>query len=178
MKTVLLLCTSLLAAPAFGQTATPAAPPAASTATQVKAGSTVYDASGGEVGTVDQVNGAVVIVNTGTNKVGVPVGNFSIGPKGPVLGSTKAELDAAAVQGAAQAKAQLQSLLVAGTPVRGTGGAVLGTVKAVNDQDVTVTTDRGEVRLPTSGFAARPEGLVVGITAAQLEAAVNASKAR
>jgi len=180
MKKALLFCSFIVAAPAVADAATQAAPtpPAAQSTPSVTVGATVNDTSGAQVGTVDQVNGDVVIVNTGTNKVGVPLRSFANGPTGLLLGLTKAELDAAAQQSAAQSKAQLQSLLVAGTPVHGTGGTVLGTVKAADDQNVTVTTDKGEVRLPTSGFAARPEGLVVGITAAQLEAAVSATKAR
>ena len=178
MKKILFFCALAAAGPAVAQTTAPAPAAPATAAAQVKAGATVYDTSGGQIGTIDQVNGGVVIVNTGTNKVGVPIASFGPGPNGPRLSSTKAELDAAAVQGAAQAKAQLQALLVAGTPVKGTGGTVLGTVKSANDQAVTVTTADGDVQLPASGFAAGPDGLVVGITAADLKAAVAASKAR
>ena len=177
MKNALLLCGLIAAGPALAQT-TPAAPAASATASQIKVGATVRDASGAEVGTVDQVNGDVVVVNTGTNKVGLPMTSVAVQASGPVIGATKAQLNEAAAQSAAQAKAQLQSLLVAGTPVRGTAGAVLGTVKAADPAFVTLTTDKGEVRLPISGFAARPEGLVVGTTAAELEAAVAASKPR
>jgi len=174
MKSVLLFGAMAITSPAIAQTTAPATP--ATAAAQVKAGATVFEPSGAQVGTVDQVNGNVVIVNTGTNKVGVPLGNFAAGPNGPLLGNSKAQLDAAAEQSKAQAKAQLQALLVAGTPVHGTSGAVLGTVKAANDQLVTVATDKGEVRLPAGGFAAGPNGLVLGLDAAQFEAAVKAAK--
>jgi len=179
MRNALLFCTLIVASPAIGQTTTSSNPAAPSVASQLKAGATISDATGAEVGTVDQVNGNVVIVNTGTNRVGVPLGNFAAGPNGPVLGNTKAQLDAAAAQSAAEMKAKLQSLLVVGTPVHGTGGVVLGTVKTVTTDLVTVTTDGGaSARLPISGFAAGPDGLVFGITAAQFQAAVGNGKAK
>ena len=137
----------------------------------------MVDATGAEVGTIDQITGDVVTVNTGTNKVGVPRGNFSVGATGVVLGNTKAQLDAAATQAAAQTQAQVKAALVAGAAVHGTGGMALGKVKASDDQTVTVTTDKGDVRLPLAGFAVGPSGLVVGMTAAQFDAAVSAAKA-
>ena len=183
MRNAILFCSLIAAGPALAQTApTPAARTAAPSATgvagQVKAGATVYDSAGGQVGTIDQVAGDVVTVNTGANKVGVPLGNFAAGPNGPILGNTKAQLDAAAAQGAAQAQAQVRALLVPGASVRGTGGLEMGKVKTADEQYVTVTSDKGDVRLPVTGFAAGPNGLVAGMTAAEFEAAVTAAKAQ
>ena len=183
MRYFVLLCAAATAAPALAQTAPPsatpgAAAPAPSAGAQITAGATIVDASGAQVGTVDQVNGDVVLVNTGTNKVGVPRGNFAPGPNGLVLGNTKAQLDAAATQAAAQAQAQVRTLLVPGAAVHGTGGLTLGTVKSVDDQFVTLTSKSGDARLPLTGFAAGPNGLVVGITQAQFDAAVTAAKPR
>ncbi len=180
------LLAALSAAPALAQTAPApaaqapagtAAAPQAAAPVQVTAGASIVDATGASVGTVAQVNGATVVVDTGTNKVGVPAGNFSQGPNGLILGNTKAELDAAASQAAAQAQSQLQTLLVAGTDVHGVNGAVLGKVKAADDQLVTVTSAKGgDVRLPKSGFAATPAGLTIGIAQADFDKAVAASR--
>lgn len=163
------------AAPATGaQQAAPVAPAAPA---NVSVGAAVVDATGASVGTIAQVNGATAIVDTGTNKVGVPVGNFAAGPNGLVLGNTKAELDAAAAQAAAQTQAQTKALLVAGTAVHGSAGNVLGKVKSADDQFVTVTSSKGgDVRLPVSGFAATPAGLAVGITQADFDKAVAAAR--
>jgi hypothetical protein len=186
MRNAILLCALVTAVPALAQTAPSAAPaaqgtaaaPAASAAAKVTAGATIFDASGAQVGTVDQVAGDVVTVNTGTNKVGVPLGNFAAGPNGLVLGNTKAQLDAAAAQAAAQSQAQLRTALVPGAAVRGTGGIELGKVKAADDQFVTITSAKGDVRLPIAGVAAGPNGLVAGMTAAEFQAAVTAAKAQ
>ena len=183
MRNAILFGALIVATPAAAQTSmpapsTPAPASAAPAATaQVAAGATVYDGTGAEVGTIDQIVGDVVTVNTGTNKVGVPRGNFAVGPKGVVVGNTKAQLDAAATQAAVQTQAQVKTALVAGAAVHGTGGMTLGKVKASDDQTVTVTTDKGDVRLPLSGFAVGSSGLVVGMTAAQFDAAVTAAKA-
>jgi hypothetical protein len=179
---------ALAAGTAQAQTTTPApagapAAPAAQTTTaapaaaNVQAGATVVDATGAAVGTVAQVSGGTAVVDTGTNKVGVPVGNFAAGPNGLVLGNTKAELDAAASQAAAQSAAQLKTLMVAGTEVHGLNGKVLGTVKAAAADYVTVTSAKGgDVRLPASGFAAGPNGLTLGLSAEQFDAAVASVK--
>lgn len=174
---------TLLSGTAFAQAGTPptssapqsATTPAAPAAAQVTAGAAIVDATGASVGTVAQVNGTTAVVDTGSNKVGVPIGNFAAGPNGLVLGNTKAELDAAATQAASASAAQLKTLLVAGTDVHGVNGQVLGKVKTADGDLVTVTSTKGaDVRLPASGFAAGPNGLVVGLSAAQFDAAVSA----
>lgn len=177
MRTAILFSAALLAAPALAQTApASSAPVTTAGAPQIAVGAAIVDGTGASVGTVDQVAGDVVTVNTGTNKVGVPKGNFAAGPNGLVLGNTKAQLDAAASQAAAQSQAQVKAALVPGAAVHGTGGMTLGTVKAADDQFVTLASAKGEVRLPVTGFAAGPNGLVVGMTAAQFDAAVSAAK--
>ncbi|SEM79468.1 hypothetical protein SAMN05192583_1265 [Sphingomonas gellani] len=168
------------AAPAAGQTTTPtpaaqAGVPAAPA--QVNQGAAVFDLTGASIGTVVQINGTTAVVDTGTNKVGVPVGNFAAGPNGLVLSNTKADLDAAAGQAAAQSQAQLKTMLVAGTAVHGVNGQVLGKVKSADAELVTVTSAKGgDVRLPASGFAVTPAGLTVGIAQADFDKAVAASR--
>jgi len=158
-------------------TPAPAAPAAPAGPPQVTAGAAIVDAAGAPVGTVAQVSGATVVVDTGTNKVGVPAGNFSQGPNGLILGNTKAELDAAASQAAAQSQAQLDTLLAAGSPVHGVNGQVLGTVKTADPQFVTVTSAKGgDVRLPRTGFSAGANGLTVGVAQADFDKAVAASR--
>ena len=93
-----------LAAPAFAQEAA-GAPPAASApdsaadsaakSATAKAGDTVYDAAGGTVGTVESVEGESFVISTGSKKATLPMSALSSGPNGPVIGMTKAELDAA-----------------------------------------------------------------------------------
>lgn len=165
---------ALAQAPAQAPTTAPATgAPAAGAAPTV--GATVYDTTGGTVGTIESVDGTNAVINTGTVKAAVPVSSLGKGAQGPVLAMTKAQLDAAAGQQQAQASAEFKSKLVAGTTVYGTGGAQLGTIKTVDATNVTLTTADGDVVLPASGFGPGPQGVMLGMTAAQLKAAMTAA---
>ncbi|VXD02749.1 hypothetical protein [Sphingomonas sp. 8AM] len=154
--------------PAAGQTA-----PAAGAA--VTTGATVYDTSGGVVGTVESTDGTNAVVNTGTVKAAIPLTSLGAGAQGPVLAMTKAQLEAAAGQQQAQASAEFKSKLVPGATVYGTGGSQLGTIKSVDASGVTLTTTEGDAVLPVTGFGPGPQGILLGMTAAQLKAAMSAA---
>lgn len=160
-------------APAPAGTPAPSAPAAAAATAKPTMGATVFDAQGGTVGTISATDGTNATIDTGTVKAAVPLASFGTGPKGPTLGMTKAELEAAAGQSAQQAQADFKSKLVVGAPVYGTGGATLGTVGAVDDQYVTLKTAAGkEAKVPLGSFGPGPQGVTIGMTAAQLEAAI------
>ncbi|MBB3345912.1 MULTISPECIES: hypothetical protein [unclassified Sphingomonas] len=159
---------------ALAQAAAPAQAPATGAAT-VATGATVYDTSGGVVGTVESTDGTNAVVNTGTVKAAIPLTSLGQGAQGPVLAMTKAQLEAAAGQQQAQATADFKSKLVPGATVYGTGGTQLGTIKSIDASGVTLTTADGPVVLPTSGFGPGPQGIVLGMTAAQLKAAMTAA---
>lgn len=156
--------------PAPAAPATAAAAPAAGAAPTV--GATIYDAQGGTVGTVASTDGTNAVVDTGTVKAAIPLSSFGKGPNGPVLAMTKAELEAAAGQGAAQAAQSFQSQLTTGATVYGVAGTSLGTIKAVEAEFVTLTTAKGDARLPIGSFGPGPKGVTIGMTAAQLDAAM------
>lgn len=151
------------ALPASAQTA--AAPPT------ITVGATVYDTAGGTVGTVDAVNGGNAVVSTGTHKVAIPATSFGKSDKGLLLGMTKAQLDAAA-EGAA---AKTAAAVTAGAAVVDSQGAPVGTIKSVDSQYAVVDMSSAQVKLPLNAFAARDNGLMLGMTKAQLEAAAGAA---
>lgn len=159
---------------ALAQAAAPAQAPATGGAA-VTTGATVYDTSGGVVGTVESTDGTNAVVNTGTVKAAIPLTSLGKGAQGPVLAMTKAQLEAAAGQQQAQASADFKSKLVPGATVYGTGGSQLGTIKSVDASGVTLTTADGPVVLPTTGFGPGPQGVMLGMTAAQLKAAMTAA---
>jgi hypothetical protein len=86
----------MAAAPAMAQDAPSPAPeaPAAQAAT-AKAGDTIYDTAGEAVATVDSVDGSNVVISVGSKKATLPMSSLSSGPKGPVIGMTKQQLDTA-----------------------------------------------------------------------------------
>lgn len=168
---------AFLIIPASLQAQTAPTPPAAAPATRAAAsavptvGATIYDSAGAVVGTVDQVTPQAVVVSVGSAKVSLPPASIGAGPQGLRIALTRAEVVAAAGQAQAGAQQQLQAQLTPGATIRGSAGAVVGTVKSADAQFVTLTTPRGDVQLPTSGFGMGPNGPVIGLTAAQLEAA-------
>jgi preprotein translocase subunit YajC len=172
--TALFLAPAAIPFAATAQTA-PAAGATATAGASVAAGATVYDTAGGVVGTVASTDGTNAVIDTGTVKAAVPVTSLGAGAKGPTLAMTKAQLDAAAGQQQAQASANFASKLVPGAAVYGTGGAQLGTIKSVDASGVTLTTSAGDAKLPTNGFGPGPQGVTIGMTQAQLTAAITAA---
>lgn len=72
---------------------------------QLTAGATVKDPQGGTVGTIKSVDGQFALVDTTTAQVRLPLTAFAAGDTGPVIGLTKAELDAQAAAAAGGAAA-------------------------------------------------------------------------
>lgn len=64
-----------------------------------------------------------------------------------------------------------------GATVYGAAGTPVGTIKAMDGEYVTLATDKGEVRLPAAGVGPGLKGPVIGLTAAQLDAAVAQAQA-
>lgn len=163
---------ALLLSPAAlsAQTAAPAQQPAATATPTV--GATVYDSAGVEVGRIEQVTPQAIVVNAGGSKVGLPPASIGSGPKGLTVSITRDQVLAAAQQAQAGAQAQVQAQLTPGTTIRGAQGATVGTVKSNDGNLVTLTTPKGDVALPIGGFGPGPNGPVIGMTQAQLDAAM------
>lgn len=64
-----------------------------------------------------------------------------------------------------------------GAKVYGPEGSEVGSVETVQGDVVTVNTGTARAGLPTSAFAMREKGLTIGMTKAQLEAAVSGAQA-
>lgn len=166
----------LIGAAASAQT-TPATPPAQPAAAPAPAtptvGATVYGSAGSPVGTIESVSADAVVINTGTNRLALPPASIGTSEKGLAIGLTKEQLDAQAATAAASAATDLKSKLVAGAAVSARDGTTqLGKVKTADDQFVTVTTARGDVRLPIAGFGLGPNGVILGMTANEFNTAV------
>ncbi|USU12651.1 hypothetical protein NF701_01925 [Sphingomonadaceae bacterium OTU29THOMA1] len=192
MRTLALTIGSLMMVPAAalaqqatpGRAALPASAPAQAatsadaTATAPTVGATIYDSAGVALGTVASITPQAIVLNTGTAQVPVPPTSIGKTDKGFAMAMTKADLDAAVASSQAQAQAAVKAKLTPGTAVIGLNGASLGTIKTADDQFVTVTTAKGDVKLPIAGFSADASGkVIVGITADQLAAATAGASA-
>ena len=164
---------SALAMPAAAQspqTQSPqGAPAAAASAVNVAVGATVSDTSGQPVGTIESVTGGNAVLSTGAAKASIPVSSFAKGTGGLVIGITKADLEAQVAQ------ASKPQQIAAGMAVSGPQGAPVGKVEAVTGDMVTVATANSKAQLPKTAFAQGPNGLVIGLTAEQLDAAAKAA---
>lgn len=153
-------------------TATATAPAATPAKPDVTVGKKVVDAQGGAVGTISAVQGDVAMVDTGTTKAGVALGSFAAKGSDLVLGMTKAQLDEAAKGQQASAQADTAAAMTPGAAVADAQGGAVGKIEAVEGDFVTVATASNvKAKLPKSAFAKGPNGLVIGMTATQLEEA-------
>jgi len=172
----------LAGAPAIAQEAAPtsgapagaqASAPAAAASATLQTGSTVYDTQGGTVGTIESVEGDFAVLSTGANKVRLPKSSFGTSDKGPVIAMTKSEVDAAA----GGAKVDIAKVVTPGAKVTDTSGNSVGTIEEVKDQYALLATANNKVRLPISAFGAGDAGPVIGMTAAEIDAAAAAAGA-
>lgn len=137
-------------------------------------GATVYDASGAEVGKIKSVTAPNFVIDTGKNTATLALIALGTGPKGPVLGMTKVELDAAAEKAAAAAKADTAAAIVAEAPVYASDGTTqLGKVAEVTETEFVLDTGAVKVKLPKTSVAKGASGLMIGMTA---EAFADATK--
>lgn len=164
---------ALFAVPAMAQEAAPAAAAAPAQA-NVTTGATVYDTSGSVVGTIESVSGDLTVLATDAAKVSIPVSSYGAGEKGPVIAMTRdqinAQANAAVEQQKAAAEEKKKSQLVSGATVKDPSGGVVGTIKSVDAQFAIVDTEKVQVRLPLTAFAAGDTGPVIGLTKAELDA--------
>lgn len=145
---------------------TPAAEPAV--------GATVYDASGAEVGTIKSIAAPNFVIDTGKNSATLALSALGTGPKGPVLGMTKAQLDEAAEKASSAAKAETSAAIVADAPIYASDGSTqLGKVVDVTETDFVLDTGSTRVKLPKTSVAKGASGLMIGMTA---EAFADATK--
>ena len=139
-------------------------------------GAKIYGPDGGEVGTIEKVEGDNVTVNTGNLTAALPSSTFGTGDKGPTIGWNKADLEAAISAANAQADAELDAAIVAGADVYSADAVLLGKIKEVPaDGTVIVELASGPVALPRDQMALAAEKLTFRATAADVQAAAAAA---
>lgn len=83
---------------------------------------------------------------------------------------------AAADAGASATAAATQADLKAGAAVYDSTGATVGTIQSVTATGAVVASGKLRAEIPAASFAKNSRGLVIGITKAEFEAAVNRAK--
>ena len=139
----------------------------AQVANLIKPGAKVGDPTGADVGVITAIKDDVVTVKTDRSEAQLGRGSFQEFNGLLLISMTRAQLNAAVDE----QKAKSAASLAVGAPVKGKGGTGLGTIEAIDDQFVTLKLTSGkQVKIARSGIAAAPDGAVVGVTAAELEA--------
>lgn len=90
----------------------------------------------------------------------------------PTSGSPAASASADTTATAAATRADLKT----GTAVYDSAGATVGTIQSVTATGAVVASGKLRAEIPAASFAKNSRGLVIGITKAEFEAAVNRAK--
>lgn len=150
-------------------------------------GATIFGNDGAPVGTVEQIDDQVVIINTGKHKAPVPANAFYDAEAGRSVNTTRADLDAFMDQRAAEEQAKAEAALakrdaalVVGAEVVSYGGKPAGTLTAVDlaADSITLESPEGPVLLTKQYFTINPEGrLMALVTLEQIASAAATAKA-
>ena len=157
----------LLATSALGAAFLLSVPAGAET---VRVGATVTDPQGGEVGTITAVDSQFVTLRTDRHETRLPVASFTATDASVLFALSRDQLNSQIDQLLAQA----QQALTVGAVVHDRDGATIGPIAASDEQTVTVTFGAQPVRFPRAAVVPSQNGLVVGVTVAELQAQVGA----
>lgn len=139
----------------------------AANAQSLTVGTTVTDPQGGEVGTITAIEGDQVLLRTDRHEVRLPAAAFTATANAALFGVTRDQLNA----DIDRLQAQAAQAFVVGASVHDRSGAVVGPITVLDAESVTVRVGDGVVRLPRAAVVAGQQGLVVGATLAELQAA-------
>lgn len=105
-----------------------------------------------------------------------PAATEAAQPASPASGPAASGPATAAPSDNAPTAAATQADLKAGVEVYDTAGATVGTIQSVTATGAVVASGKLRAEVPTASFAKNAKGLVIGITKAEFEAAVNKAK--
>jgi hypothetical protein len=134
-------------------------------ATQVSPGMQVYDMQNDHVGVVSKLAGGKVYVQTDRYVIPLEATSVTAGKGKALISLDRTHLNSFYETDILPAQHSLE----VGKPVKGTNGAVLGTIKEINDAKVVLALPSGQlIELPRNGVAGSAEGATAGITADDL----------
>ena len=142
----------------------------------IETGETVYDRSGGTVGTIRSVNADVAVVDTGTAQVTLGLDSFRRRDGKLVLPMVRASLEAAAAKVQEKGDAEVRALLTPGATFYDATGEAVGTVAGIEGHKVTIEAGSLRAVLSLSAFDASPAGPAIRSTRAEFLAKLEASR--
>lgn len=135
------------------------------TVPQIAAGMAIVDDGGNPVGHVVSVQGNDVLVRTDRHEARIPRSSLWSSRGRLVMSMTRAQLNAAVDRLTPPPPVQIAP----GVTVRGSGGAVAGTIESMSQDHVVLRLTSGEgVRIPRTSVGSNAEGAFITITAEEL----------
>jgi len=153
------------------------AAPAEATASALTPGASVMGNDGNAVGTIEQISGEVVVINTGKHRAPVPTAAIGAGADGLSVNITQAQLNEMMDAQVAEANAKRDAALVAGAEVISANGNPAGTLAEVNlaADMIVLASPAGKVALKKEHFAVDAQGRLMALfTREQIETAAAA----
>jgi len=168
---------SPIAAQAQSAAPTSAAPATQQAAVAPTVGAKVYGPDGVEAGTVEKVDAANAVVNTGTKRATLPLAAFGKNEKGLLISMSKAQLEAAVAAAETKTATTTSSALVANAPVKTSDGVAIGTVQKVEGDNVTLSLSDGKAITVTKQYltTGADGSLALTMKSADFKAAVAAA---
>lgn len=154
--------------------------PALATRADFVAGASVRDKNGVQIATIQELQADGAVVSADNRMAKLPLESFGKDDTGLLVGITADEFRAAIASTSVPAGPQ-EPTIVDATPADMTPGAVIrdsegvqvATVDKLVDNGVLVITEGKKVRMALNSFAKDDKGLMIGITASELKAAIN-----
>lgn len=143
----------------------------------IKAGETVYDRSGGTVGTVASIKGDAVVIDTGTTKVTLGESSLRRRDGKLVLPMTRSVLEAESAKVQAGGDQAVAALMKPGSAFFDSAGAAVGTIVSVEGQSVVIEADGIKARLGLGAFDPGAKGASIRSTRADFLAKLAAQNA-
>lgn len=132
-------------------------------------GKPVVDAKEGAIGVVSAYKDGNVFVKTDKHDIPLPAASFAFQNDKLYLAMDRNQLNAEYEKALAAAEASL----AVGGAVKGSKGAQIGTIEAIDSQFATIKLDSGKsIRIPRNGIAGSANGAVIGMTEAELQALI------
>ncbi len=128
-------------------------------------GATINGNDGNPIGTVENISGDVVIVNTGKHMAPIPAAAIGTGENGLSVNISQAQLNEMMDAQVAEANTRRDAALVAGAEVLSANGNPVGTLAEVDlaaDQ-IILESPAGKVALKKEHFAVDAEGRLLAL---------------
>lgn len=124
---------------AWAQSTPSSSAPTATAATAPTVGAKVFDPQGEEVGSIEKIDPAGAVVFTGTKRATLPLAAFASNDKGLLISMSQAELNSAVAAAESHTDTSIANKLNTGAAIKSKDGVAVGTVKAIEGENVTIT---------------------------------------